>query len=65
MLSSLYVARNDEKLMNLELTSDIIMKCYVRDSLANMIKRDVTESTTASDVDANVIIIIIIIIIVR
>ena len=39
------------------------MKCYVRDSLANMIKRDVTESTTASDVDANVIIIIIIIII--
>jgi len=41
------------------------MKCYVRDSLANMIKRDVTESTTASDVDANVIIIIIIIIIVR
>ena len=40
------------------------MKCYVRDSLANMIKRDVTESTTASDVDANVIIIIIIIIII-
>ena len=39
------------------------MKCYVSDSLANMIKRDVTESTTASDVDANVIIIIIIIII--
>ena len=31
------------------------MKCYVRDSLANMIKRDVTESTTASDVDAKVI----------
>ena len=40
------------------------MKCYVSDSLANMIKRDVTESTTASDVDANVIIIIIIILLI-